>query len=609
MVGTTGNHDHTVASLMPKLNDISGERLAASGEPITAAQHHQRAVEAQPNDSEQWSYKSLALIRLGRWDEAEAPLRHLLTVEPTHVDGSYYLARLLIDRDRLAEAIAVLTPAIEAARDRFEAFAPLVVELCNRGVKAAEALLQRMAEHEPHDIIANFLLGEHLLAAGRPAAGDTYLQRAAGGQPTHSSQWLYKSLALERLKRFDESEGLIRHFLALQPNHAHGKFCLARLLMDRDRLAEAIAVLTPAIEAAPERYEAFAPLVMELTLRGVKEAKPLLQRIVEPNFTNAKAMLDLAKMAFYYAIPELAADYIARARVLADSPMLRISDDMLLPLVLSTTEDIERWVERFRTRVIALKFSGIRICDPLQPIIQPPHYLPFCWGLNTREICVVASRAWQTICPQLNWTAPHCEKRNTSPLTRRLRVGFLTQPTFPLVWGIARELDREHFEVVHLFEQSQQSTSTCEWHGVSDRQVSIPDRSLPDAQRAIADQELDILIHMPYTGLRYFLSHARLAPVQCVLCEPNYTDSVPNSDYYISWSPAEPKNLEKYYSGAVALMARPPYWVERDYTKPAALQRADFDLPQDARWYLYPGTALKMHPKFDAVLSEILADA
>ena len=279
----------------------------------------------------------------------------------------------------------------------------------------------------------------------------------------------------------------------------------------------------------------------------------------------------------------------------------------MVPPVPAAEQDAEWWARRFTTNATALQSSGIRIADPLQLLVQPPHSAFFCFGINLRATNAAAARAYQAMHPELTCTAPHCETWNARPLRRRLRIGFLTQPTFPLISGIARELDRERFEVVHLFERSQPLTPTSAWQGASDQQVSIPDKNLADARRAVADQHLDILVHTPYTGLRYFLSHARLAPVQCVLCEPAYTDGIPNLDYYISWAPAEPTKVTDYYSSAVALMNRPPYWLGRDYTTPAVLQKADFDLPQDARWYVCPGAPTKMQPRFDPVLAQILA--
>src|SRR5258706_234570 len=107
---------------------------------------------SQPVDSCQLLHESISLIRLERSNEAEASLRHLLALEPHQLDGTVYLARLLMDRGRHDEAAALLAPAIEMARDRFAAFVPLVAELASRGVEEAGPLLHRIAEKLPNDI-------------------------------------------------------------------------------------------------------------------------------------------------------------------------------------------------------------------------------------------------------------------------------------------------------------------------------------------------------------------------------------------------------------------------------------------------------------------------
>ena len=48
-------------------------------------------------------------------------------------------------------------------------------------------------------------------------------------------------------------------------------------------------------------------------------------------------------------------------------------------------------------------------------------------------------------------------------------------------------------------------------------------------------------------------------------------------------------------------MRRPPYWLEGEHTGTEVVRREDFDLPQDAHWYLCPQTAYKFHPDFDRI--------
>src|SRR5207245_1684840 len=117
-----------------------------------------------------------ALTRLGRLDEAEAPLRHVLTVKPNHFDAGYRLVRLLIDQDRLTEAVTLLTAMIEQAPDRVSDLAFLVAELASRGVKESVSMLQSIVKQVPQDIIASFQLGDALVAAGERTAAAVHFK-------------------------------------------------------------------------------------------------------------------------------------------------------------------------------------------------------------------------------------------------------------------------------------------------------------------------------------------------------------------------------------------------------------------------------------------------
>ncbi|MFZ4480698.1 MAG: tetratricopeptide repeat protein [Rhodoferax sp.] len=587
---------------------VMGEQLKASGQTAGAAECFQRVTEATPSISDHWLYRAVALMRLRKVNEAEAPLRHFLSLHPKHIDGTHHLVRFLIDSGRTEEAVQALTEVIDSAPERVDALAPLVSELWSHGVTEAQPLLYRLAGIVPHDILANFLMGEQLFNSGQASGAAEYFQRVVNAVPGVSDHWLYTAVALIRLRRDNAVEAPLRHFLTLQPNHVDATYHLARFLIDNGRTAEAMQVLAAVIDSAPARVAVIAVPLFQLRLSMTKEADVLLHRVLDQlgEKDDTSAIVDFAKAAYYWEAPQWVVRATAQARTSTDHAALRVCHDLVLPLALDRAEDIKFWIERFRANVSALKLQAPHLENPLEPFVQPPHYAPFCYGLNTRELYADASDAWQKLNPQLNWTAPHCESWRTRPLNRRIRVGFLTQPTFPLIWGIARELDRSRFELVLLVEEAFRSEAKSDWTDAVDRQVVIPDTDLAQARHAVASQELDILIHTPWNGFRYFMSHARLAPIQCVLCEPAYTDGVPNLDYYISWAPAEPTRPLDHYLTPTALMARPPYWVERNYCKPADLQREDFDLPPDKHWYVCPGTPLKMVPDFDQLLLEIL---
>ena len=69
-----------------------------------------------------------------------------------------------------------------------------------RGIEAT-ALLREVVKRLPHSLIANFLMGEHLLDMNQPSSAAHYFQRSADAQPANADDWLYKSLSLIRLNQ------------------------------------------------------------------------------------------------------------------------------------------------------------------------------------------------------------------------------------------------------------------------------------------------------------------------------------------------------------------------------------------------------------------------
>src|SRR5262249_1001177 len=70
------------------VNGQLGEALVGVGEQAAALRYFERAAAGEPADRDkwQWYYRSIALIRLDRAAEAEASLRHLLSVEPQFIE-------------------------------------------------------------------------------------------------------------------------------------------------------------------------------------------------------------------------------------------------------------------------------------------------------------------------------------------------------------------------------------------------------------------------------------------------------------------------------------------------------------------------------------------
>jgi tetratricopeptide (TPR) repeat protein len=585
--------------------------------PSDARPHFQRIAAAEPTgpDVEPRLYHALALVRLGRKDAAEVALRQLLVLHPGHEEAVQQLSELYIDRGRPVEALSLLAALVDRlsaegrAPERIAHFSAQLELLAHAGFADVVPLLHRLADLAPGDLSLQFRLADASAKFGDAHEATRHFTRAADATPgpTDVWGWLFKAMALQRLGRGDEAEAALRYALSLDAPPVEVTHQMVQRLIATERFAEAIDMLDAVVAAAPPRNAILMPLAAELVLCGIASADVVLQRIVESNASDERALILFAQFAHAFSLTREATACIDRARAISDTAAHRIDSRLLVPFVLSSDEDIPVLADRFARGVDALIGSGIEVENPLSCLASPPYFQFFTFGTDTRDLNRKAAHLWQSAYPALRWTAPHCLSWRRRPLNRRLRIGFFTQPTFPLVWGIARALDRDAFEVVHLHESTSPMTPGAPWQGAADRHVVVPGTSISDAQRVVAEQELDILVHMPFTNLRYFLSHARLAPLQCVLCEPCYTDALENLDYYISWRPAEPAPLDDWYCCAVALMESAPYWLQRDYTRPSSLCRADFPLPQEARWYVCPAAGPKLHPRFDPILARILA--
>ena len=140
--------------------------------------------------------------------------------------------------------------------------------------------------------------------------------------------------------------------------------------------------------------------------------------------------------------------------------------------------------------------------------------------------------------------------------------------------------------------------------------------------QAVRKANLDILIYPEIGGepISYFLSFARLAPVQALYLGDGDTSGVSNIDYYIT-SAEDKSSKASFYSEKVFKMFGLGTLFYDHYTKItkiikntprlALLEKARFaeslGLPRTAHLYLLSNPLSTYHPKFDDVLTRILS--
>jgi predicted O-linked N-acetylglucosamine transferase (SPINDLY family) len=214
-------------------------------------------------------------------------------------------------------------------------------------------------------------------------------------------------------------------------------------------------------------------------------------------------------------------------------------------------------------------------------------------------------------CPDLAWIAPPCAAPR--PRAGRIRVGFVSDyfhnhSIGRVTEGLVAQLDRERFSVYVLGFREPFDEISRAIAGAADQWSELP-RELAGARAAVAEHALDVLVY-PDVGmdpLTYFMTYARLAPVQCTTWGHPVTTGVPAIDYFLSTEYFEPEDGASHYSERLVKLrhaAFPGYYRRPEQVAPAAPAALGFDPAR--RTYFCPHSLFKFHPDFDAVLARIL---
>ena len=257
-------------------------RLGDLPEAVSLAEEFGRLVAESPNGP---LLRATALTALGQLPEAADSLHEALRRDPRHPEARRDLAMVLGRLGEREEAVRRMEELRREYPGRPEVLAPLGVLYVQEG-RTAEGLaaLQHAAQADPGSWEARHHLGAlyselgqyemaepHLAAALRLQPGnpgtlfETCLLRsreerleeareacaeAARTAPENAEAQFANGDVLHYLQEGEEAEGAYREAIRLNPHHSRARFRLGLLLHEAGRSAEAIPVLTPAVEEA-----------------------------------------------------------------------------------------------------------------------------------------------------------------------------------------------------------------------------------------------------------------------------------------------------------------------------------------------------------------------
>jgi predicted O-linked N-acetylglucosamine transferase (SPINDLY family)/TolA-binding protein len=640
-----------------------GDILISHGRDDGANAIYHRLSTWLPEESDDYLYSALSAYRLENLDGAIGILEDALKKYPeskhllehffricAQCGQIYRVANFIdpgnLDKAKVAERLFNLGMADPTIR------VGLIDHCLENGLDdLADREIERILGN-PEDIVTLLRLADILLARGRTHEANSIFNQLSDRRLESSEDYHYAGLAALRLSKFERSLSLLESGMKLFPEdeanfNLYVQLCAG--LFDYDRyvrhashseLAKSARIDSAysfyrmaAKRGSPENFVIyFKYLEINLDAAQFKSLQReffISLRLKLPSFEKQKLILFFARyldagVDFTSELYEVLTTSIKDTDESdnAKRHSLQLLHELTIPMVPHYEADSKAVVDRFIKSCQASLLSSVALNEPISDMTNnwtPWQYL-FCSGelglyskaMSAFEKAVFA--AW----PKLNYIAPHTRQLHDSlkPGRRKIRIGFTVHDSMPMMSGLLSRLDRSIFETVFLRPgRAGVSLVAKGWITSADRTVEYSDVDTYSAMKTIADEQLDILVSGPSIAAIFYPLMARLASLQMVLLEPNWSDGLTNTDYYISWESAEPEVPGDFYKSAVCFLQHPPYWIEKPLKSGDAalseeskmeIRRRLLNQGPENRIYLCANTPPKIHPDMDEFFRDLL---
>jgi predicted O-linked N-acetylglucosamine transferase (SPINDLY family) len=560
---------------------------------------------------------SLALHhhRAGRLPEAEALYRQILQSQPGHPDALHLLGLIAHHVGRHEAAVDLMSKAI-AINPAVPEYHNNIGEAYRAQGKRKEAMdcYRRALELRPDYQDSHHNMGVVFHEQGDLQEAVACYQRVLSLNPSSAGAFNGLGVTLAAQGKLDEGIGYLRQAVALMPGSAQACNNLGAALRSQGKLDEALAYLKQAVALQPAFAEAYNNLGLVLGGQGkTEEAAAHYRQALALRPAYAEAHVNLGGALKEQGQLEEAETCYRQALAIQPSDGVKIKLATMLPVVLSSVEEVATIRKKFEDNLDALLKEDLTLKDPVLEVGQTNFYLAY-QGYNDRDLQMKVARLYERACPSLLYTAPHCASPAGERAAGKIKIGFVSRflknhSIGKMTHGLIAKLSRTQCEVTtFLIPPVKQDEIAESIRRQTDNSVILP-WNLQAARERIAEERLDVLVY-PDIGMEpvtYFLAFARLASVQCVLPGHPVTTGIRNMDYFISTETSEPENGGQHYSERlIRLKSHAFAYYHKPAIPPLLKSRLGLGLDEGEHIYLCPQALFKFHPDFDAVLSAIL---
>ncbi len=418
-------------------------------------------------------------------------------------------------------------------------------------------------------------------------------------RPTVTPQWPLFSANAGRVVEAKESNE--DYLLAYQKFYQQRKLDRAA-----DSLERAIASLPQ--EATAKR----AALLVDLgNLRQdqarQKMAATCYQRASEVDPTCSAAWQNLGYLYFNGGETEKAVEAYDYLLKFDRSPINRLLDSSVLPIIYDSEDEIAYW--RKRQQNILQRMVDEKVTVDATKSLVPTCFLAAYQGLCDREVMSLRGQVIRG-----NDFSTPLSGRSRS-VGNKPRIGFISayfrdHTIGKLNLPRLRHVDRDQFHVTTILAAKEIDPVSQGFKEVSDEFVLLP-RGLPQAIQTLRQLQLDVLVFadVGMDSLSSTLAFSKFAPIQAVTWGHPDTTGSAAMDYFVSSQDLEADNAQSHYTEPLLMMPTLGTLYDRPKRNVVPKTRGDLGLPIDRRVYLCPQTLFKFHPEFDeAILAIFEAD-
>jgi tetratricopeptide (TPR) repeat protein len=236
--------------------------LIGQAQQVQALRELNRLNAEHPSFAEAWLVHGLMLQENSKWPEAEQKLRQYVELAQRSQDKEQQtgLSEALMALAQIAQRLGRLSQAeqwlsqVPAEADPIKLASRKADLLSQQGrTDEARQVLTQIKTTTPEQALRKTLvLSVWLRENKRLDEAYSLVKQAMDGKSPNSELMSELAMVTEKLKRFDEMEGLLRELMQLKPQDPHAFNALGYSLADRNiRLSEARQLIVQALERSP----------------------------------------------------------------------------------------------------------------------------------------------------------------------------------------------------------------------------------------------------------------------------------------------------------------------------------------------------------------------